>query len=58
MVIWALSLGAMGLVSALRETSVVVAALIGARYLGEPFGRRRSLAAGTVAIGVILLNLG
>ncbi len=55
MVIWALSQGSMGLVSALRETSVVAAALIGARYLGEPFGRRRVLAAGTVAIGMALL---
>ena len=57
LVIWALSLGAMAHVSALRETSVVIAALIGARLLGEPFGRRRVLSAGAVAAGVVLLNV-
>ncbi len=56
-VIWALSLGAMAHVSALRETSVVIAALIGVRILGEPFGRRRVLAACTVAVGVVVLNV-
>ena len=56
--IWALSLGAMAHVSALRETSVVIAALIGTRLLGEPHGGRRVLAAVTVAGGVVLINLG
>ena len=55
-VIWALSLGAMAAVAALRETSVIIAALIGALFLGEPFGRRRVLAAAGVAIGVIMLR--
>ncbi|MFP6729690.1 MAG: EamA family transporter [Alphaproteobacteria bacterium] len=55
--IWALSLGAMVHVSALRETSVVIAALIGTRLLGEPYGARRVLSAATVAGGVILLHL-
>ena len=41
LVLWALSLGAMVHVSALRETSVVIAALIGSRLLGEPHGGRR-----------------
>lgn len=44
-------------VSALRETSVVIAALIGTRFLGEPFGRRRVLSAAVVVGGVVLLNL-
>ncbi len=56
LVIWALSLGAMAHVSALRETSVVIAALIGTRLLGEPFGVRRVLSAATVAGGVVLLH--
>ncbi len=56
LVIWALSLGAMVHVSALRETSVVIAALIGTRLLGEPFGVRRVGAAATVAAGVFLLH--
>ena len=53
--IWALSLGVMVHVSALRETSVVIAALIGTRLLGEPYGLRRVLSASTVTVGVILL---
>ena len=57
LVIWALSLGAMVHVSALRETSVVIAALIGTRLLGEPFGARRVLSAATVAGGVVVLHL-
>ena len=55
--IWALSLGAMVHVSALRETSVVIAALIGTHLLGEPHGARRLLSAAIVAGGVILLHL-
>jgi drug/metabolite transporter (DMT)-like permease len=56
LVIWALSLGAMVHVSALRETSVVIAALIGTRLLGEPFGARRVLAAAIVVGGVMVLH--
>ncbi len=55
--IWALSRGAMANVAALRETSVIFAALIGSRWLGEAFGRRRVLAATLVAAGLILMNL-
>jgi uncharacterized membrane protein len=55
--IWALSLGAMAHVSALRETSVIIAAVIGACYLGEPFGIHRVLSAIAVAAGVVLLSL-
>ena len=47
----------LAMVTALRETSVIAAALIGAVLLGEPFGRRRLLAAGLVALGVALLQL-
>ena len=57
-VIWAMSLGAMAHVVALRETSVVMAAAIGAMALKEPFGLRRIAAAATVAAGAVLLNAG
>ena len=57
LVIYAMSLGAIALVSSLRETSVIFAALIGALFLKEPFGRQRVLAAITVAAGVVLLKL-
>lgn len=56
--IWALTFGAMAHVSALRETSVIIAALIGSRVLGETFGRKRIISAVIVAIGVVTINLG
>jgi drug/metabolite transporter (DMT)-like permease len=57
LVIWAMSLSPMAAVSALRETSVIVAALIGTRVLREPFGTRRVFAASLVAAGVVLLQV-
>lgn len=56
MVLWAYANGPVAPVAALRETSVVMAALIGALRLGEPFGLRRVLAAVVVVLGVGLLN--
>ena len=55
--IWAQTRGALAAVAALRETSVIVAALIGVLFLHEPFGRRRVVAAALVAGGIVLLNL-
>ncbi len=55
-VVYAMSRGAMANVSALRETSVVIAALIGTLVLGEPGFAARVAAAGVVAAGVIVLN--
>ncbi len=57
LVIWAMTLAPMAAVSALRETSVIIAALIGTRLLREPFGTRRVLAASVVAVGVIMLQV-
>ncbi len=57
LVIWAMSITPMTYVSALRETSVILAALIGTRMMGEPFGARRITAAACVAVGVILLQI-
>jgi drug/metabolite transporter (DMT)-like permease len=56
MVIWAMNLAAMAAVSALRETSVIFAALIGTLLLKERFGRLRISAAVLVAAGVVLMN--
>ena len=56
-VLWAMSRGAMASVSSLRETSVVFAALIGSRLLGEPLGMRRTLASVGVAIGLLVLQM-
>ena len=57
LVIWAMTMTPLTYVSALRETSVILAALIGATMLREPFGARRIAAAAGVAVGVILLQI-
>ena len=57
-VVWALALAPMAAVSALRETSVLFAAIIGVRLLGEPLGARRILAASLVAAGIVMIEWG
>lgn len=57
MVLWAVSVTPMAAVSAVRETSVVFAALIGSRVLGEPFGFHRVVASAFVALGIVLIVL-
>ncbi len=57
LVLWALSLGAIAPVAALRETSVVFAAAIGSLFLKEPVTPWRLLAVLLVALGIILLKL-
>lgn len=47
-----------GYVTALRESSVVIVALVGTRYLGEEGARRRVTAAGVVVAGLVVLVLG
>lgn len=49
--------GATAAVAALRETSIVVGAVIGTIFLGERFGRGRAIAAAVVAAGIILVSL-
>ena len=56
LVIYAMSLGPMAIVSSLRETSVIFAAIIGAVFLREPFGLARIRAAIMVAIGIIIIR--
>jgi uncharacterized membrane protein len=53
----ALTFGAIAYVSALRETSVVFAVLLGWILLGEPFGARRVVAALLVALGITIMHL-
>ncbi|MCB1970835.1 MAG: EamA family transporter [Geminicoccaceae bacterium] len=57
LVIWAMTQMPLAHVSALRETSVLIAAMIGTMMLGEPFGRKRIASAVIVAGGVALLHL-
>ena len=47
-----------GYVTALRESSVVIVALVGTRYLGEEGLRRRVTAAAIVLAGLVVLVLG
>jgi drug/metabolite transporter (DMT)-like permease len=55
LVLWAQTRGALAAVAALRESSVVVAAVLGVLLFGEPMGRVRVAAAVAVAAGVVLL---
>jgi len=56
--LWAMTRAPVAVIAALRETSVLFAALIGVWWLREPFGRQR--AAGTLLVlgGVLMLRLG
>jgi drug/metabolite transporter (DMT)-like permease len=55
--LWAMTQAPIGLIAALRETSVLFAAIIGARFFGEPFGPRRWIALVLIVGGIILLRL-
>lgn len=56
-VLWAQTSGALAAVAALRETSIVFGALIGAWFLGERMGGRRAVAATVVLSGVLLISV-
>ncbi len=56
-IIWCFTRGSVAEIVAVRETSVVFAALIGALFLGEGFGPRRAISAAIVAIGIIVLKV-
>jgi uncharacterized membrane protein len=56
-VIWAQTHGPLALVSALRETSVISAALIATLLFHEPLGRRRLGPALAVVAGIMLISL-
>jgi drug/metabolite transporter (DMT)-like permease len=55
--LWAMAHAPAALVAALRETSVVFAAAIGALWLGERFTRRAALATAVVLAGLVALRL-
>jgi drug/metabolite transporter (DMT)-like permease len=56
-VVWAMTQAPIGAVAALRECSVVFAAIIGVAFLGEPFRAARAAAAMLIVGGVIVLRL-
>ena len=49
--------GATAAVAALRETGIVVGAIIGTVFLGERFGIRRVVAPAVVAVGIVPVNV-
>ncbi len=53
-IVWALALAPMGMVSALRETSVLFAAIISTFVLKEGFGVWRFISTGVISFGLIL----
>ena len=55
-VIYAMAGAPMGAISALRETSVLFAALIGYFFLGEQLTVRKMLACAVIAIGTIIIG--
>ncbi|AVO39317.1 DMT family transporter [Pukyongiella litopenaei] len=57
LVLYAKTLAPLGIVSALRETSVIFAALIGVLWFGEGPKGNRLLAAVVVAAGIVLIGL-
>jgi len=56
--LWAMTRAPVASVAALRETSVVFAAVLGVCLLGERFGARRLLGTGLLVAGVMALRLG
>jgi drug/metabolite transporter (DMT)-like permease len=57
-VIWAMTQAPIAAVAALRETSVVFAAVLGVTLLGEPFRGQRAAAALVILAGIVTLRLG
>ena len=56
--LWAMTRAPVATVAALRETSVLFAAVIGALFLREGFGWQRGIGTTIVVAGVMLLRLG
>jgi drug/metabolite transporter (DMT)-like permease len=58
LVLWAQTIGSLAPIAALRETSVIMGAIIGAVVFHEGFGRTRIVATVLVVAGIFLLNVG
>lgn len=56
--LWAMTVAPVASVAALRETSVLFAALLGTVLLKERFGLQRAIGTGVIAAGVMALRLG
>ncbi|GAA1637749.1 DMT family transporter [Kribbella alba] len=58
LVLWAQTRGTLASIAALRETSIIFGAIIGALFFGERFGPKRALAAAVVVAGIVLISAG
>ena len=56
--LWAMTLAPVATVAALRETSVLFAALLATWLLKEPFGAQRAVGTAVLLLGVLALRLG
>ena len=56
--LWAMTRAPVASVAALRETSVLFAALLGTLLLKEPFGLQRAIGTAVIVAGVMALRLG
>jgi drug/metabolite transporter (DMT)-like permease len=57
LVLWAQARGALAPIAALRETSIIFGALIGAVFFHERLGRGRAVAGVVVVAGIVLINM-
>jgi len=55
--LWAMSRAPMASIASLRESSVLFAAFLGSRMLGESFGRRRMASAFVLVVGLVLVQI-
>jgi len=55
--LWAMTVAPLAAVAALRETSILFAALIARCFLGERIGRQRSMAIAAIAAGAVLMRV-
>ena len=55
--LWAMTVAPLAAVAALRETSILFAALIAKFFLSERIGRKRALAIAAIAAGAVLMRL-
>jgi len=56
--LWAMTRAPVATIAALRETSVLFAALLGSWFLKEAFTPRRAIGTGVIVLGVMALRLG
>lgn len=55
--LWAMTVAPLAAVAALRETSILFAALIAKFFLGERIGRKRALAITAIAAGAVFMRI-